>query len=102
MKFLKYFFVALLSIVVTLIAVNQYVPVLIDVPKKDRLLVDFNFGKEITNKELIPVERKAKNIILLIGDGMGSNQIVAYKIAKEGPNAITAFDYQLVKMLITQ
>ena len=39
--------------------------------KKDRLLVDFNFGKEITNKELIPVERKAKNIILLIGDGMG-------------------------------
>ena len=47
MKFLKYFFVALLSIVVTLIAVNQYVPVLIDVPKKDRLLVDFNFGKEI-------------------------------------------------------
>ena len=76
MKFLKYFFVALLSIVVTLIAVNQYVPVLIDVPKKDRLLVDFNFGKEITNKELIPVERKAKNIILLIGDGMGSNQIV--------------------------
>ena len=51
MKFLKYFFVALLSIVVTLIAVNQYVPVLIDVPKKDRLLVDFNFGKEITNLE---------------------------------------------------
>ena len=92
MKFLKYFFVALLSIVVTLIAVNQYVPVLIDVPKKDRLLVDFIFGKEITNKELIPVERKARNIILLIGDGMGSNQIVAYKIAKEGPNAITAFD----------
>ena len=100
MKFLKYFFVALLSIVVTLIAVNQYVPVLIDVPKKDRLLVDFNFGKEITNKELIPVERKAKNIILLIGDGMGSNQIVAYKIAKEGPNAITAFDMFPVSGLV--
>ena len=38
-------------------------PVLIDVPKKDRLLVDFSFGKEITNKELISVEKKAKNII---------------------------------------
>ena len=56
MKFLKYFFVALLSIVVTLIAVNQYVPVLIDVPEKDRLLVDFNFEKEITQNKLVYYE----------------------------------------------
>ena len=31
---------------------------------------------------------------------MGSNQIVAYKIAKEGPNAITAFDMFPVSGLV--
>ena len=100
MKFIKYFLVASLSIAFTLFAVNLYVPVLIDVPKKDSLLVDFDFAKEITYKKLIPVDRKAKNIILLIGDGMGSNQIVAYKIAKEGPNGITVFDMFPVSGLV--
>ena len=38
------------------------------------------------------LDKKAKNVIVLIGDGMGINQITAYKIAKGGPNYSTAFD----------
>ena len=92
MKIIKYFFVSIISVFLTVLILNQYAPILIDVPKKDSLLIDINFEKEIVKKELSPVTKKAKNIILLIGDGMGSNQILSYRIAKGGPNFITAFD----------
>ena len=92
MKIVKYFLVSIISVFLTVLILNQYAPILIDVPKKDSLLIDINFEKEIIKKELSPVTTKAKNIILLIGDGMGSNQILSYRIAKGGPNFITAFD----------
>jgi len=70
----------------------QIAPFIILVPNKDTQEIQINFDQGVTKKKLKTVDRKAKNIILLIGDGMGINQVTAYRIAKGGPNYISAFD----------
>jgi len=91
-SFLKYLSIVLITSVLTIVALMQIAPFIIIVPKKDSQEIGINFDQNITKKELKAVARKAKNIILLIGDGMGINHITAYRIAKGGPNYISAFD----------
>ena len=43
-------------------------------------------------KALASVEQKAKNIILLIGDGMSISQVSAYRLLKGGPNSRISVD----------
>ena len=91
-SFLKYLSIILITSVLTIVALIQIAPFIIVVPKKDTQEIEINFDQNVTKKELKAVDRKAKNIILLIGDGMGINQITAYRIAKGGPNYTSAFD----------
>ena len=91
-SFLKYLSIILITSVLTIVALMQIAPFIIVVPKKDTQEIEINFDQNVTKKELKAVDRKAKNIILLIGDGMGINQITAYRIAKGGPNYTSAFD----------
>ena len=49
-------------------------------------------GKVLTQKKLTSVNKKAKNIILLIGDGMSISQISSYRLLKGGPNGRLSFD----------
>ena len=91
-SFLKYLSIILITSVLTIVALMQIAPFIIVVPKKDTQEIEINFDQSVTKKELKAVDRKAKNIILLIGDGMGINQITAYRIAKGGPNYTSAFD----------
>ncbi len=89
---LKYLFIIVLSSGLTVMALQQFAPIVITIPKKDKQEIKFDFDQTLAKKDLKRIDRKAKNIILLIGDGMGSNQVTAYRIAKGGPNYITAFD----------
>ena len=70
-KFFKYFLVAIISSIVTFLVINQYAPLLIEVPEKDKKILPIDFKKEVNPKELKQIDVKARNIILLIGDGMG-------------------------------
>jgi len=90
--FFKYFLTFVLGAATTFFLINQYAPLIIAVPEKDLEFVPIVFDAEVKQKELSSVLPKAKNIILLIGDGMGANHITAYKTARGGPNHLTAFD----------
>ena len=59
---------------------------------KDAFLETLPEGKPLVQKELIPVENKAKNIILLISDGMSLTQVSSYRLLKGGPNERIAVD----------
>jgi alkaline phosphatase len=59
---------------------------------KDMFLETLPEGKALTQKELVPVNNKAKNIILLIGDGMSISQISSYRLLKGGPNERLSVD----------
>ena len=59
---------------------------------KDAFLETLPEGKPLIQKELIPVENKAKNIILLISDGMSLTQVSSYRLLKGGPNERIAVD----------
>ena len=48
--------------------------------------------ESLYKKELIPVKNKAKNIILLISDGMSLTQVSSYRLLKGGPNERIAVD----------
>ena len=91
-QIIKYLLVALLSIALTIMYLDQYAPIIVEVPEKVSQRMEIEFSKEIERKPVQKIEKKAKNVIILIGDGMGINQITAYKIAKGGPNYSTAFD----------
>ena len=91
-SFLKYFLTAFIAMAATAYLINLYAPFLFEVPKKDKELIKIDFQSEVTNRNIQPVTNKAKNIIFLIGDGMGSNHITSYRVMKGGPNYITAFD----------
>jgi len=91
-SFLKYLLIILITSSATIFALMQIAPFIILVPKKDTQEIEINFDQTLTKKELKKIDKKAKNIILLIGDGMGINQVTAYRIAKGGPNYISAFD----------
>lgn len=49
-------------------------------------------GRPLIQKELSTVEKKAKNIILLIADGMSISQITSYRLLKGGPNERISVD----------
>jgi len=91
-SFLKYLLIILITSSVTTVGLMQIAPFIILVPNKDTQEIQINFDQSVTKKRLKTVDRKAKNLILLIGDGMGINQVTAYRIAKGGPNYISAFD----------
>ena len=91
-QIIKYLLVALLSIALTILYLDQYAPIIVEVPEKVSQRMEIEFSKEIERRPVQKIEKKAKNVIILIGDGMGINQITAYKIAKGGPNYSTAFD----------
>ena len=91
-QIIKYLLVAILSIALTIFYLDQHAPIIVEVPEKTSQRMSIEFSKEIERRQLQKIEKKAKNVIVLIGDGMGINQITAYKIAKGGPNCSTAFD----------
>jgi len=91
-QIIKYLLVALLSIALTILYLDQYAPIIVEVPEKVSQRMEIEFSKEIERRPVQKIEKKAKNVIILIGDGMGINQITAYKIAKGGPNYSTSFD----------
>ena len=59
---------------------------------KDVFIESVPAGRVLIPKSLAEVERKAKNIILLIGDGMSASQVSSYRLLKGGPNARLAVD----------
>ena len=74
-NFFKYLLVAIISSIATFLIINQYAPLLIEVPEKDQKILPIDFKKDLNPKELKQVDVKARNIILLIGDGMGPTHI---------------------------
>ena len=59
---------------------------------KDVFLKSIPENGELVKKNLVEVNKKAKNVILLIGDGMSASQITSYRLLKEGPNGRIAVD----------
>ena len=59
---------------------------------KDAFIESVPADSVLMPKTLASVERKAKNIILLIGDGMSISQVSAYRLAQGGPNSRIAVD----------
>ena len=59
---------------------------------KDVFIKNLPEGKMLEPKELVSVDRKAKNIILLIADGMSISQVSSYRLIKGGPNERLAVD----------
>ena len=59
---------------------------------KDAFVQNLPEGKVLEPKELLSVEKKAKNIILLIADGMSISQVSSYRLIKGGPNERLAVD----------
>ena len=59
---------------------------------KDVFLETLPEGQSLVQKELISVDKKAKNIILLIGDGMSLSQVSSYRLLKGGPNERISVD----------
>ena len=59
---------------------------------KDVFLKSIPENGELVKKDLIEVNKKAKMVILLIGDGMSASQITSYRLLKEGPNGRIAVD----------
>ena len=67
-------------------------PVVQTIPEKDSIVEDISFSKLVPVKTFNQSESKAKNVILLIGDGMSISQITGYRILKGGPNSRIAMD----------
>ena len=59
---------------------------------KDVFLKSIPANSELIKKDLVEINKKAKNVILLIGDGMSASQITSYRLLKEGPNGRIAVD----------
>ena len=91
-NFFKYLLVAIISSIATFLIINQYAPLLIEVPEKDQKILPIDFKKDLNPKELKQVDVKARNIILLIGDGMGPTHISVYRNVQGGPNHKLSFD----------
>ena len=60
---------------------------------KDELLTNIPRINLLKQKKLIQVKRKANNIILLIGDGMGTAQISTFRMLRGGPNDRVSVDH---------
>ena len=59
---------------------------------KDAFIKNLPEGKTLEPKQLVSVNKKAKNIILLIADGMSISQVSSYRLIKGGPNERLAVD----------
>ena len=59
---------------------------------KDAFIKNLPEGKALEPKQLTSVNKKAKNIILLIADGMSISQVSSYRLLKGGPNERLAVD----------
>ena len=59
---------------------------------KDVFLETLPEGQSLVQKKLTSVDKKAKNIILLIGDGMSLSQVSSYRLLKGGPNERISVD----------
>ena len=59
---------------------------------KDAFIETLPEGKPLSQKAIIPIKNKPKNIILLISDGMSLTQVSAYRLLKGGPNERIAVD----------
>ena len=55
--------------------------------EKDSYIETTPNNKALEPKQLILPSKKAKNVILLIGDGMSISQISAYRLISGGPNS---------------
>ena len=77
-QIIKYLLVAILSIALTIFYLDQHAPIIVEVPEKTSQRMSIEFSKEIERRQLQKIEKKAKNVIVLIGDGMG-------KLLKVGP-----------------
>ena len=84
-QIIKYLLVAILSIALTIFYLDQHAPIIVEVPEKTSQRMSINFSKEIERRPLKKIDKKAKNVIVLIGDGMGVNHITAYKLLKVDP-----------------
>ena len=76
---------------------REYIMNNLPIPKgtlddKDVFIESVPAGSVLIPKSLAAVERKAKNIILLIGDGMSASQVSSYRLLKGGPNGRLAVD----------
>ena len=89
---LKYLVIILMTVIFMIVLLNQFAPILIKVPNKDTQEIKINFDEMPIRKNFNQQGKTAKNIILMIGDGMGANQVLTYRIAKGGPNYLTSFD----------
>ena len=59
---------------------------------KDAFVEILPEGKPLSQKAIIPIKNKPKNIILLISDGMSLTQVSTYRLLKGGPNERIAVD----------
>jgi len=59
---------------------------------KDVFVKEIVIDEKVPVKKLKPVQKKAKNIILFIGDGMSVSQISAFRLYQGGPNSRVAVD----------
>ena len=59
---------------------------------KDAFIETLPEGKSLSQKAIIPIKNKPKNIILLISDGMSLTQVSTYRLLKGGPNERIAVD----------
>ena len=59
---------------------------------KDAFVKTLPEGSTLVQKALSPVDKKAKNIILLISDGMSLSQVTSYRLLQGGPDARISMD----------
>ena len=59
---------------------------------KDAFIETLPEGKPLSQKAIIPIKNKPKNIILLISVGMSLTQVSTYRLLKGGPNERIAVD----------
>ena len=59
---------------------------------KDAFIETLPEGKPLSQKAIIPIKNKPKNIILLISDGMSLTQVSTYRLLKGGPNERISVD----------
>tara|TARA_B100000700_G_scaffold327899_1_gene443951 strand:- start:2656 stop:3960 length:1305 start_codon:yes stop_codon:yes gene_type:complete len=76
---------------------QQYIMNNLPIPKatladKDAFIEPIKLENKVPTKELSYVNKKAKNIVLLIADGMSWSQLSAYRLLKGGPNARISMD----------
>ena len=59
---------------------------------KDVYVKEIVIDEKVPVKKLKQVKKKAKNIILFIGDGMSASQVSAFRLYQGGPNSRVAVD----------